>query len=136
MFGFVRSALDNGAACANYTEVLSAERTADRLWRVRVRDVTNGREFIIHAKALVNAAGPYVDQLNQSSGIATEHHHAFSKGIHLIVDRITPSGRVLAFFAQDGRLFFVIPMGNKTCIGTTDTRVEDPETEVTDADRH
>jgi glycerol-3-phosphate dehydrogenase len=43
--------------------------------------------------------------------------------------------RVLAFFADDERLFFAIPMANRTCIGTTDTRVDDPVTEVTDEDR-
>jgi glycerol-3-phosphate dehydrogenase len=58
-----------------------------------------------------------------------------SKGIHLIVNQVTPNKRVLAFFADDGRLFFVIPMGNKTCIGTTDTPVQQPTKEVTDEDR-
>ena len=43
-----------------------------------------------------------------------------------MVDRITDDPRILAFFASDGRLFFVIPMGPKTCIGTTDTPVDDP----------
>ena len=59
----------------------------------------------------------------------------FSKGIHLIVNKITESTKVLTFFADDGRLFFVIPMGTRTCIGTTDTQVESPYTHVTDEDR-
>jgi glycerol-3-phosphate dehydrogenase len=42
---------------------------------------------------------------------------------------------VLAFFASDGRLFFVIPMGPRSCIGTTDTRVESHEVRVTAEDR-
>ena len=42
---------------------------------------------------------------------------------------------MLTFFADDGRLFFVIPMGPRTCIGTTDTRVETPAAHVTDEDR-
>jgi glycerol-3-phosphate dehydrogenase len=42
--------------------------------------------------------------------------------------------RVLAFFADDGRLFFVIPMGSRTCIGTTDTLVSDPTIGITDED--
>ena len=42
---------------------------------------------------------------------------------------------MLTFFADDGRLFFAIPMGNRTVIGTTDNRVTEPETEVTDEDR-
>jgi glycerol-3-phosphate dehydrogenase len=57
-------------------------------------------------------------------GTQTRYRHLFSKGIHLIVDRVTDSRRVLTFFASDGRLFFLIPMGPKTCIGTTDTPVQ------------
>ena len=49
--------------------------------------------------------------------------------------QISDSHRVLAFFADDERLFFAIPMANRTCIGTTDTRVVDPVTAVTDEDR-
>ncbi|HSN92875.1 MAG TPA: glycerol-3-phosphate dehydrogenase C-terminal domain-containing protein, partial [Anaeromyxobacteraceae bacterium] len=63
------------------------------------------------------------------------HRHVFSKGIHLLVDRLTPNRRVLTFFADDGRLFFVIPMGPKTCIGTTDTPVDRPEVGVAPEDR-
>ena len=48
---------------------------------------------------------------------------------------MTKEPRVLTFFASDGRLFFVIPMGRKTCIGTTDAPVTTPEPEVTEADR-
>ncbi|TMA14518.1 MAG: FAD-dependent oxidoreductase, partial [Deltaproteobacteria bacterium] len=73
--------------------------------------------------------------VNARDGISTAHHHVFSKGIHVIVDRLTAHRRVLTFFADDGRLFFVIPMQAKTCIGTTDTRVERPEVEVTPDDR-
>ncbi len=76
-----------------------------------------------------------MDEHNALSEESTEHHHVLSKGIHLIVDRITYNDRVLAFFADDGRLFFAIPMGTRTCIGTTDTRVDSPQVEVTDEDR-
>lgn len=84
---------------------------------------------------LINAAGPLVDKHTTLSGESTEHHHFFSKGVHLIVDHITNSQRVLTFFASDGRLFFIMPMGRKTCLGTTDTQVESPCTAVTDAGR-
>ena len=95
----------------------------------------SGARFEIRSTAMINACGPYVDAQNQISGEQTQYHHLFSKGIHLIVDRITDSNRVLAFFASDGRLFFLIPMGPKTCIGTTDTQVDSPAVEVTDEDR-
>ncbi len=135
VFNFVRRAVTSGCIAANYVESLGSRREADGAWTTRVRDVVDRREFDVRSRVVVNAAGPYVDEYNRLSGQSTEHRHVFSKGIHLIVDRVTPHQRVLAFFASDGRLFFVIPMGARTCIGTTDTRVTGPETHVTDADR-
>ena len=134
VFQFVRSAMDRGCIAANYVESLGARREGD-FWITRARDGIDGQEMEIRAKVLINAAGPFVDDHNALTGEQTEHHHMFSKGIHLIVPRITPHQRILTFFADDGRLFFVIPMGVRTCIGTTDTRVESPFTEVTDDDR-
>jgi glycerol-3-phosphate dehydrogenase len=124
VFNFVRSAINHGAIVANYVESLGAERSASGVWRCRARDVVSGEQFVIEARVLINACGPYVDTHNQKTAVSTQHHHVFSRGIHLLVDRLTPSRRVLTFFADDGRLFFVIPLGPKSCIGTTDTREE------------
>src|SRR6266403_807365 len=133
VWGFVRSALDHGCVAANYVEALGSARTKEG-WVTRAREATTGRELSITSSLLINACGPYADEVNARDGISTAHRHVFSKGIHIIVDRLTPRRRVLTFFA-DGRLFFVIPMAGKTCIGTTDTRVERPEVEVTPEDR-
>lgn len=131
---FIRSALDRGCVAVNYAESLGAERR-DGVWHATVRDLVTGQEHRVRAKVLVNAAGPWADEHNERTGEKTDTHHVFSKGIHLIVDRITQHERVLTFFADDGRLFFVIPMGQRTCIGTTDTRVPRPEVDVTEDDR-
>ena len=135
VFNFVRSAMDKGCVAANYLASRGSSRDDAGRWQTEVEDQVSGKRFIIRSKVLVNAAGAYVDPLNQTSGIQTEHHHLLSKGIHLLVPRISQSHRVLAFFADDERLFFAIPMANRTCIGTTDTRVEDPQTQVTEEDR-
>jgi glycerol-3-phosphate dehydrogenase len=134
VWGFVRSALDHGCVAANYVESLGSRREGGE-WITRARDVVADREVEIRSRVLVNACGPYADRVNAGNGVKTAHHHVLSKGVHLLVDRLTPSRRVLTFFADDGRLFFVIPMGPKTCIGTTDTPVELPEVEVTPEDR-
>lgn len=134
VFNFIRTGLNYGCIAANYVESLGSER-ADSVWSTAVRDNISGDTFSIRSRVLINACGPYVDKHNELTGQNTEHRHLFSKGIHLIVDRITDSQRILTFFASDGRLFFVIPMGPKTCIGTTDTQVESAEATVTDADR-
>ncbi len=127
VWNFVRGALDHGCIAANYVEATGAAKDADGLWQVDARDVMTGRTVRIRAKAVINACGPWVDALNEGWGRQSRYRHVFSKGIHLIVPRLTEHRRVLTFFADDGRLFFAIPMGPRTCIGTTDTRVESPE---------
>ena len=134
VFNFVRSAMDNGCLAANYVKATSINRDQQQ-WHVQAEDQTSGKIINIRSKILINATGAYVDEINQQAGIKTNHRHVFSKGIHLIVPRISRRERVLAFFADDGRLFFAIPMAHRTCIGTTDTLVEDQETGVTDEDR-
>jgi glycerol-3-phosphate dehydrogenase len=134
VWNFVRRALDAGCVAASYVESAGARREGEG-WVVDARDVITGRRVTIRARVLVNACGPFVDQHNAVAGEETRTHHVFSKGVHLIVDRLTASKRVLTFFADDGRLFFVIPMGPRTCIGTTDTRVTSPLVQVTDEDR-
>ncbi|MDY7101551.1 MAG: FAD-dependent oxidoreductase [Actinomycetota bacterium] len=134
VFGFVRSALDLGAAAVNYVELTGAERAAGR-WRVALRDHDAGRSLTCGARVIVNAAGPFVGALNDSLGARAAHRIVHSKGIHLVVDRLVPDERVLAFFDDTRRLFYVIPMGCRSVIGTTDTRVDDPDVHVTDDDR-
>jgi glycerol-3-phosphate dehydrogenase len=142
VYNFIRGALNYGCIAANYVESFGSQRGADGaedgMWITRARDVAGdgkGADIRIRSRVVVNAAGPFVDALNGQARVQTTHRHVFSKGIHLIVDRLTPNRRVLTFFADDGRLFFVIPMGPRTCIGTTDTRVDSPITHVTDDDR-
>jgi glycerol-3-phosphate dehydrogenase len=135
VFSFVRSAMDVGATATNYVELVGAERT-DTGWKATLRDVDgDGPEFTCTARMIINAGGPFIDGLNKDFGLKTKHRVVYSKGIHLIVPRLTDNERVLAFFDDAQRLFYVIPMGRRSVIGTTDTRVDDPHTEVNDEDR-
>lgn len=134
VFNFVRSAVKKGAVAANYVGAETYART-DTGWQVGIRDELTGVQSTVRAKVLINACGPYADAQNVKSQVETDHRHLFSKGVHLIVDRVTQQQRILTFFASDGRPFFVIPMGTKTCVGTTDTQVTDPDVGVTDDDR-
>ena len=136
VFNFIRSAINYNCNAVNYVESLGSVRNAQGEWQTQLRNTRNGETFEVRSAVIINACGPYVDQQNKISELTTEHRHVFSKGIHLIVPQITNNKRVLTFFADDGRLFFAIPMGNRTMVGTTDTRVSTPETEVTTEDRH
>jgi glycerol-3-phosphate dehydrogenase len=136
VFSFVRSALEAGATAANYVELVAAERSNGR-WTVQLRDTDTGETLTTSAKVIVNAAGPFVDALNQEFDLRTTYRIVYSKGIHLVVPRLTTKvhQRVLAFFDDTQRLFYVIPMGRRSVIGTTDTRIDEPFTAVDDDDR-
>ncbi len=134
-FNFVRTAMNRGCIAVNYVESRGGRRDEDGLWRIDAHNNLEGEDLQIRARVLINAAGPFVDEHNGLTQQPTEHHHVFSKGIHLVVPRLSRESRVLTFFANDGRLFFAIPMGRRTCIGTTDTRVDSPFSEVSDEDR-
>ena len=127
-------AVRHGAVIANRVDVVAAE-TGVGGWQVSLSDVLADRSFQCSATLVVNAAGPYVPDVGLLTGTATNHRLVFSKGIHLVVPRITDSGRILAFFDDDERLFYVLPMGERSVIGTTDTPVEDPDVSVTGEDR-
>lgn len=134
---FVQSALRSGAAAANYTEVTAAEWSkTDRIWTLTVVDGVSFDEFTVTARSIVNAAGPFVDNLNAKQlELETKHRIVYSKGIHLVVPRLGQGDKVLAFFDDTQRLFYVIPMAHRSVIGTTDTRTADANEGVTDEDR-
>ncbi len=134
VFSFVRSALNAGALAANYLRVTSARFHLGR-WEVELADEEGGGTISATARVMVNATGPFVDRRNEEHGISTRHRIVYSKGVHLVVPRLGNNERVLALLDDTDRLFFVIPMGPRSVIGTTDTRVDDPEATVTAEDR-
>lgn len=136
VFNFVKSAMDHGGIAANYIEATSSTRNSEGLWQTKFLDLEKGTSGTIESRIVINAAGPFVDSLNGKNRIASSAQHVFSKGIHLIVKRIAKPKHVLTFFDDQDRLFFVIPLGPVSVIGTTDTPMNNPHAEVTQEDRN
>lgn len=131
---FVIDAEQHGAVVANYLKLVSAD-LRDGAWNLTLCDRSTDSTFEADARVFVNAAGPRLPEIGTLAGSETESHLVFSKGVHLTVPQVTDSGRILAFFDDAERLFYVLPMGHRSVIGTTDTPVDDPEVAVTDEDR-
>ena len=127
-------AVDNGAVAVSRVRLDGAER-GRRGWRADVTDRLTGDRHSVSAEILVNAAGPRATELAALTGTTLSRALCYSKGAHIVVPQVTESGRVLAFFDDDQRLFYVIPMGHRSLIGTTDTRVEEAEASITHDDR-
>jgi glycerol-3-phosphate dehydrogenase len=136
VFGFVKRAGGAGATVLNYASAQRSRRENDE-WVTDVEDRLPGGQgnVAVRSRVVINATGPFADGYNETCGVVTRHQHVLSKGVHLNVRRIAEGNRVLAFFATDGRLFFAIPLGQRSCIGTTDTRTNDVRPTVSDEDR-
>jgi glycerol-3-phosphate dehydrogenase len=108
-----------GAAIRTRSPVVSATREGG-LWRVVWRDAAG--EHALLARALVNAAGPWVERV--LSGIVRSNVPAkvrMVKGSHIVVRRLCDHDRAYIFQNADGRIIFAIPYeGDFTLVGTTD----------------
>jgi glycerol-3-phosphate dehydrogenase len=134
VWDFVSRARELGATVKNYHRVQEITKVSNG-FEIGVKNQISGEQFDVRAKVIVNAAGPFAKESNDLVGSTTKKDLVFSKGIHLVVRKLTSDNRVLTFWDEQGRIFYVIPMHDRSVIGTTDTRVLDPLEEVTDQDR-
>lgn len=118
-----------GAEIATRTELLSAKRIGG-MWRAELSD---GRK--IEARALVNAAGPWVAKLLDRLDIATRSRVRLVKGSHIVVPRLFAGEQAYILQQPDRRIVFAIPYEDGfTEIGTTDIPVEKPEDAICSAE--
>ena len=115
-----RDAQARGAVIRTRTRCISARRVADS-WELTV-EAENGHVEKLHARALVNAAGPWVSEvLGTVVGRNDPDRIRMVKGSHLVVDKLYDHDRCYIFQNADGRICFAIPYERDfTLIGTTD----------------
>jgi glycerol-3-phosphate dehydrogenase len=124
-----RDAADKGAVIRPRAKLVSA-RTEKDGWLLTIEDQASGRREDVRARAVVNAAGPWVDQvLSRAVGRNDVHNVRLVKGSHIVVRRLFEHDRCYIFQNADGRIIFAIPYeGDFTLIGTTDLDYEgDPK---------
>lgn len=117
-----KKAVEHGAELMNYLKVIQLTSHEKGLNGVFVEDQLSGDTFHIRAKKIVNATGPWVDEVRELDGSKIGPTLKQSKGIHIVIDRIRfPLRQAVYFDATDGRMLFAIPRDEKIYIGTTDT---------------
>ena len=118
----MKEAVHNGAMAINYMKVDSFIYENDMIVGVRVIDQLDGERFEYRARKIINAAGPWVDELRDKDHSKTGKHLQLSKGVHLVIDQSRfPLKQAIYFDTPDGRMVFAIPRDGKTYVGTTDT---------------
>ena len=119
----IRAARAAGAEVANYTRVTALLREDGRISGARLSDSLSGEVGETHASLVLNAAGPWVDQIRRLEDPAAQPILRPTKGSHIVVPQPRIGNRHAVIFTSpvDGRVMFVLPWGRWTYIGTTDT---------------
>ncbi|WDR06076.1 glycerol-3-phosphate dehydrogenase [Devosia rhodophyticola] len=115
-----RDAADKGAEIRTQTRVTSARRR-DGQWQVEM-EADDGSTSTVRAKLIVNAAGPWVDEvIGETLGNSGARNVRLVKGSHIVVKKQFEHDRCYIFQNSDGRIIFAIPYEHDfTLIGTTD----------------
>ena len=130
VLAFLRSSEQKGACLANYVEVVGFLQEADRVIGVRAKDQITGDTFEVHARAVVNTAGPWVGGvLGLIKGRRLGSRFRFAKAINLVTPPLY-KGYAIGVSGMNGyrdpdavidkgnRLLFITPWRGRSLIGT------------------
>ena len=124
----VRAGVDAGGLAANYCGVTGLRRENQKIAGVEAKCGLTGDEIFVRGAAVINAAGPWVEQICSMDQTAAGARLVLSKGVHVSVPHEALPIRHMALMEHtDGRPVFAIPKQDVTYIGTTDTRYDKPD---------
>ncbi len=122
----VLTAVERGATVLNYVAATGFLRSSDGLVDgITARDAETGETFRCAGRVVVNAAGPFCDEVRRLAEPGAVALIAPSQGIHLVFDRrfLPGEAAIMVPHTSDGRVMFAIPWLGKTLVGTTDTPI-------------
>ena len=125
----IRAAVERGATVLNYAEVVALGGGGAEI-------AVDGRTIAVRARAVVNAAGPWVDRVRRLEDPGSRPSMRLSKGVHVVVDGGEDWHAALTIPHDKVRVSFAVPWEGMLLLGTTDTEHDgEPESaRVTDGD--
>jgi glycerol-3-phosphate dehydrogenase len=120
----LKSAEEQGADLLNYVELCAQPAaSAQGIFESPVRDVLTGATYRVRSRALINAAGPWADDVQTRMGVAGRFGLRLAIGVHLVVarQRLPLNGTVALEIPTDGRVIYAVPWEQHVLVGTTDT---------------
>lgn len=124
-----RDAQKRGAKIMTRTKVTDAV-SKDGIWTVTTEDQITGEQQVFKAKLLVNAGGPWVENIIRNvAHISTNEGIRLVRGSHIVTKKLFDHDKAYFFQGEDGRIIFAIPYEQDfTLIGTTDQDHKDVDT--------
>ena len=116
---------DLGGIAINYLPVTGIISEGGVVAGVNARDKETGQEFRLKGRAVINAAGPFIDGVRRMVDSAAKALITPSQGVHLVLDGsfLPGASAIMVPHTDDGRVLFAIPWHGRTLVGTTDTPV-------------
>jgi glycerol-3-phosphate dehydrogenase len=120
-----RTLADLGGTALNYMSVTGFTKASGRIDAVLAADAETGEEFRVEARAVINAAGVYVDTIRRLDEVGAPSLVNASQGAHLVLAPSFFPGdtALLVPRTDDGRVLFAIPWEGRVLVGTTETPV-------------
>jgi glycerol-3-phosphate dehydrogenase len=126
-----KTAIQHGGIAVNYCKVLKLLKEHDKIAGVVVEEKSTGKHYEIRGKVVVNAAGPWVDDVRKLDAQPKGKRLHLTQGIHLVFDAVKfPLNQSIYFDTKDGRMIFAIPREGKIYLGTTDTNFKESPDET------
>src|SRR5688572_14373769 len=127
----IKTAAAQGADLLSYGKATDFIYSDSYISGVKVSDQLSAQFIEISAKVIVNAAGPWVDELRDLNKSKEGKRLHLTKGVHIVVphERL-PVKQAIYFNVDDGRMIFAIPRGRTTYVGTTDTNYKGDKSQV------
>ncbi|GAB4167671.1 MAG: FAD-dependent oxidoreductase [Geothermobacteraceae bacterium] len=116
------TAREQGAVVANDVAVVALLKEKGRLVGATLEDRATGNRFDMRARGVINATGPFVDQIRHLADPEAPPVLEVSSGIHIVLDKrfAPPATGLMIPETEDGRVLFVLPWEGHALIGTTD----------------
>ena len=117
----LKSAHEHGALVANYTQAIGLNTDREDYKEVRFREALTGGEGIIRARVILAAVGTWTSELFELHPLSGPPIRP-TKGVHLVFPRNRLQvNKIVLVPTADKRMIFVVPLGQFTYVGTTDT---------------
>lgn len=121
------SAARQGGTLLNYAEVVELRKDEHGVIHgVTFRDRESGEDLAVDARVVVNATGPFADEVRRLVQAAAEPVISPSQGVHVVLDRsfLPGDSAIMVPHTDDGRVMFAIPWHHVAVVGTTDTPID------------
>jgi glycerol-3-phosphate dehydrogenase len=126
LINLARTAAEQGATLLNYARVVAFKRDrAGYLNGAVFEDIETGKEHSVKARVVINATGPFADQLRRMDDAEVPPLISPSQGVHLVFDSsfLPGNSAIMVPHTKDDRVMFAIPYLGATLVGTTDTPI-------------